>query len=86
MIYAVNYLDKLFKIEEELLFDFIKSIKKEEIYNILKIRIPEKNIILYDFEFPDTDYIGNYKTLPEIYGINCLSEIDIQVINYMQSN
>jgi len=40
----------------------------------------KKSIILFDEEYKDVDYIGNYKTCYKMYG-NIISDNDILIVN-----
>jgi hypothetical protein len=74
------------KSQEDIL-DFVSSIGVTEIEYISKSYKYKdiKNLCLYNNEFPDVDYIGNYTTLSEMYGPNAINNIDIQLVNYLQN-
>jgi hypothetical protein len=90
MSYTINFTDNTYQIEKEMseeeVYSFIlskeikaiRSIHKSYQYNDIT------NLCLYDHQFADTDYIGNYTTLTHLYGPNPLNNTDIQVLNYLQ--
>ncbi len=90
MSYFINYTDKSEQIEKELceedVYSFICSKDIKEIRSIFKSYQYNNitNLCLYDHEFADTDYIGNYTTLSNIYGPNPINNTDVQVLNYLQ--
>jgi hypothetical protein len=83
-VYLKNY--NVEKSQEDIL-DFVSSIGVTELQSISKSYNYKDitNLCLYDNEFADTDYIGNYTTLSEMYGPNAINNIDIQLVNYLQN-
>jgi hypothetical protein len=53
--------------------------------NIKTIASSERDIILYtsDVSLAGDSYIGNYESLPGMYGINPLDDIDKKIIHFM---
>ena len=72
-------------VNETDVYEFI-SAPERYIYRILKMyKYGNISLLcLYDCDFPNTDYIGNYTSLPTMYGPNSLNNIDIRLIRYMQ--
>jgi hypothetical protein len=72
-------------VNERDVYEFI-SAPERYIYRILKIyKYGNISLLcLYDCDFPNTDYIGNYTSLPTMYGPTPLNNIDICLIRYMQ--
>ncbi len=72
-------------VNETDVYEFI-SAPERYIYTILKMyKYGNISLLcLYDCDFPNTDYIGNYTSLPTMYGPNPLNNIDILLMRYMQ--
>jgi hypothetical protein len=72
-------------VNETDVYEFI-SAPERYIYRILKMyKYGNISLLcLYDCDFPNTDYIGNYTSLPTMYGPNSLNNNDIRLIRYMQ--
>jgi hypothetical protein len=77
-------------ITKEQLMDHVYK-NKDKIYYITKINsdIKKHDICLYSYDFSDmfaVDYIGNYTSLPDLYGMSPLDDFDIEIIKMFNKN
>jgi hypothetical protein len=88
MSYTVCLKDCNVEKSQEDICDFVSSVNVTEIQSISKSYNYKNitNLCLYDNEFADTDYIGNYTKLSEMYGPDAINIIDIKVLNYLQQH
>jgi len=86
MSYTIYFKNYEVLISQNELLNFVSSINIQDILSIWKAHNYKNitNLCLYDYEFHDTIYISNYTILSEIYGINAINNLDIQLLNYLQ--
>jgi hypothetical protein len=88
MLYTIYFENNSVEKNQSEIIDYIESINVKKICSIWKDYNYKniKGLCLYDSEFVDTDYIGNYISLPEMYGFHCINTVDVKLLNYIQLN
>jgi hypothetical protein len=87
MSYTIYFENYNVGICKENVYDFVRSIDIKDIRSIFKSYCYKNitDLCLYDYEFKDTDYIGNYTSLSEMYGPDAINNIDIELLHYLQN-
>ena len=88
MMYRVHFWDDVeVDFDENHILNYIKTVDKETIYSVDKLYSFKNTsgLCLYCADVSkDTDYIGNYLSLPKMYGPNPISKLDIEIVNYFK--
>jgi hypothetical protein len=87
MPYTVCFTNNSLDTHEEDILNFVRTLDIKDKIAIFKSYCYEniESLCIYDSDFHDTDYIGNYKSLPKMYGSNPINNTDIQLLNYLQN-